>query len=77
MSFTRFEFFSTHQLSLGWSGGGMVMGKRPILGPLTDLDNSKARAIVLGVGVGGVVWTFFSLICHFSPFFPSLGEGPI
>ena len=44
------------------------MGKRPVPGSLTDLDNSKARAIVLAVGVGGVVWTFFlsSIISLFS-----------
>ena len=33
--------------------------------------------IALAVGAGGVVWTIFSLVYHFSSFSLSLGDGPI
>ena len=44
-----------------WSGGAKVLGKLPVPGRLTNLDYSRARPIVLAVGAGGVVWTFFLL----------------
>ena len=48
-----------------------VLGKLLVLGCPTNLDNSRARPVALAVGVGGVVWTFFS------SFSSSLGDGPI
>ena len=45
----------------------MVLGKLPVPGRLTYLDNSRARAYCAwGVGACGVVWTFFlSSILYF------------
>ena len=43
-----------------------VLGKLLVLGCPTNLDNSRARSVALAVGAGGVVWTFFSLLYHFS-----------
>ena len=59
----------------GWSGGAMVLGKIPVPGRPTNLENSRARAYCTCSGCGwGVVWTFFSLVCHFSFLSPSLWE---
>ena len=45
----------------GWSGGGMVLGKLPVPGPLAYLDYSRARASTLAVGVStGWMDIFFS-----------------
>ena len=54
----------------------MVMGKLPVPGRPTNLDNSGARAYCACGGCGrGCL--HFSLICHFSFLSPSLGDGPI
>ena len=47
----------------------MVLGKLSVLGCPANLDCSSARATVLAVGLGGVVWTFFlsSIISLLSP----------
>ena len=50
----------------------MVLGKLPVPGCLAYLDHERAKASALAVGAGGVVWTFFSLIDHFSS-----GDDPI
>ena len=55
----------------------MLLGKLPVPRRPIDLDYSRARPIALTVGTGGVVWTFFSLVVHFSSFSLSLGDGPI
>ena len=53
----------------------MVLGKLPVPGRPTNLDNSRARA-ALAVGAGGVVWPFFlsSIISLF--FLPLSGRRP-
>ena len=38
----------------------MVLGKLPVPGRPTNLDNSRQGSIALAVGAVGVVWTFFS-----------------
>ena len=59
----------------GWSGGAKVLGKLPVPGRPTNLDYSGARAYCACNRCGrGVVWTFFSLIYHFSFLSPSLWE---
>ena len=45
----------------------MVLGKLSVLGHPTNLDCSSARATVLAVGLGGVVWTFFLSSLFFLP----------
>ena len=37
----------------------MVLGKLPVPGRLTYLDNSRQGPAALAVGAGGVVWTLF------------------
>ena len=61
--------------NVGWSGGAMVLGKLPVPGRPTNLDNSRARAYCTCSRCGrGVVWTFFSIIYHFSLLSPILWE---
>ena len=59
----------------------MVLGKLQVPVRPTNLDYSRARAYCAysrcGGRGGGVVWTFFSLIYHFSLLSPSLGDGLI
>ena len=57
----------------------MVLGKLLAPGRPTTLDNSRARAYCANSRCGwGVVWTFFSLVYHFSFLSLSLsGDGPI
>ena len=50
----------------------MVPGKLPVPGRPTIY--SRARAYCACSGSGGVVWTFFSLVYHFSVLTPSLWE---
>ena len=51
-----------------------MLGKLPVPGRPTNLDNSRARAYCACSSSGGVVWPFFSLIYHFSFLSPSLWE---
>ena len=46
------QFWSTQTLkfSRGWSGGAMVLGKRPMPGRPTKLDYSRATALSVGAG---------------------------
>ena len=61
------------ELYRGRSGGAMVLGKLPEPGRPTDLDYSRARAYCACSRCGwGLVWTFFSLVYHFSSLSPSL-----
>ena len=55
----------------------MVLGKLPVPWRPTSLEKSRARATVLAVSAGGGGLGIFSLICHFSSFSLSLGDGPI
>ena len=64
-------------LGMGWSGGAMMLGKLPVPGRLTNLDDSRARAYCACSGCRwGWFGHFFSPL-HFSSFSLALGEGPI
>ena len=52
----------------------MVLGKLPVPGHPTNLDNSRARPTALAVGAGGGCLNIFSLIYHFAFLSPSLWE---
>ena len=54
-----------------------MLGKLPVRGRLTNLDESKTRSIVLAVGAGGGYLEIYSLVYHFSFLSPSLGDSPI
>ena len=54
----------------------MVLGKLPVPGRPTIWITVGQEPIVLAVGAGGVVWTFFRLSI-FSFLYPFLGDGPI
>ena len=58
----------------GWSGGVMMLGKLPVPGCLSNLDDSRARVYCAGSGCGWVLSGHFSLIYHFSLLSPSLWE---
>ena len=60
-------------MGVGGSGGAEVLGKLPVPGRPTNLAYSRARAYC-AFSRCGVVWTFFSLIYHFSFLSPSLWE---
>ena len=69
---------SASQMVLGWSGGLMVLGKFPVPGPPTYLDNSRARAFCACGRCGwGLFGHFSSSLSFFSSFSGSLGDGPI
>ena len=56
----------------------MVLGKLPVLGRLTNLDNSRVRAYCAFSRCGwGLFGYFFSLLSVFPSFSLSLGDGPI
>ena len=60
-----------------WSGGAMVLGKLPVPGRPTILITVGQGPIALAVGAGGGGLDIFTLICPFSSFSLSLGDGPI
>ena len=59
----------------GWSGGAMMLGKLPLSGHLTILENSRQGPTALTVGAE-FVWTF-SHVSFLSSFSLSLGDCPI
>ena len=59
----------------GWSGGVIVLGKLPVPGRLTYLENSRARAYCAPIGAGGGCLDIFSVIYLFSPL-PLSGRRP-
>ena len=62
----------------GWSDGAMVLGKLPVPGLPTNLDNSRARAYCACSGCGwGLFGHFFSRLSFLFSFSLSLGDGPI
>ena len=63
--------------TVGWSGGAMVLGKLPVPGRPTILITVGQGPIALAVGAGGGGLDIFTLICPFSSFSLSLGDGPI
>ena len=62
----------------GWSGGAMVLGKLPVPGRPTNLDDSRARACCAcsrcGLGLFGHFYSRLSFLLSFSL---SLGDSPI
>ena len=59
----------------GWSGGAMVLGKLPVLGRPTNLDESRARAYCACSRCGwGLFGHFFSHLSFLFSFSLSLGE---
>ena len=61
----------------GWSGGAMVLDKLPVPGRPTILITVGQGPIALAVGAGGGDLDILTLICPFSSFSLSLGDGPI
>ena len=62
----------------GWSGGAKVLGKLPVPGRPTNLDDSRARAYCACSRCGwGLLGHFFSRLSLFFSFSLSLGDGPI
>ena len=55
----------------------MVLGKLPVLGRPTVWMTVGQGPIVLAVGAGEGCLDIFTLVCPFSPFSLSLGDGPI
>ena len=64
-------------VTLGWSGGAMVLGQLPVPGRPTILITVGQGHIALAVGAGGGGLDIFTLIYPFSSFSLSLGDGPI
>ena len=63
---------------MGWSGGAMVLGKRPVLGRPTIWMIVGQGPIALAVGAGGGLFGhFYSPLSFLSSFSLSLGDGPI
>ena len=62
----------------GWSGGAMVLGKLPVPGRPTNLDDSRARAYCACSRCGwGLFGYFYSQLSFLSSVSLSLGDGPI
>ena len=55
----------------------MVLGKLPVPGRPTSLITVGQGPIALAVGAGGGGLDFFALICPFSSFSLSFGDGSI
>ena len=70
-------FYSLVRRKWGWSGGAMVLDKLPVPGRPTILITVGQGPIALAVGAGGGGLDIFTLICPFSSFSLSLGDGPI
>ena len=61
-----------------WSGGAMVLGKRPVPGRLTNLDNIRARAYCTCSKCGwGLFGRFVSRLSFLSSVSLSPGDDPI
>ena len=61
----------------GWSGGAMVLCKLSVPGRPTVLITVGQGPIALAIGTGGGGLDIFTLICPFSSFSLSFGDGPI
>ena len=61
-------------IELGWSGGGMVLGKLPVPGRPTVWLMVGQGPPALAEGAGGGCLDIFTLIYLFSPLSPSLWE---
>ena len=76
-AFSCFLFVAVCMSFRGWSGGAMVLGELPVPGRPTVLITVGQGPIALAVGAGGGGLDIFTLICPFSSFSLSLGDGPI
>ena len=71
-------FYQFYQLHWGWSGGAMELGKLPVPGSPTNLDDSRTRAYCACTRCGwGLFGHFYSQLSFLSSFSISLGDGPI
>ena len=71
-----FKFF--YLCLRGWSDGAKVLGKLPVTGRPTNLDQSRARAYCACSRCGwGLFGHFFSHLSFLFSFSLSLGDGPI
>ena len=62
----------------GWSGGAIVLGKLPVPGRLTNLDESRTMAFCACSGCGwGLFGHLFSHLSFLFSFSLSLGDGLI
>ena len=67
-----------NDLSKGWSGGAMVLGKLPVPGRRTIWMVSRARTYCACSRCGwGLFGHFYSSLSFLSSFSLSLGDGPI
>ena len=70
--------YQPHQSCGGWSGGAIVLDRRPVPGRPTIWMIVGQGRIALGVGKGGVlVGHFYSPLSFLSSFSLFLGDGPI
>ena len=67
-------YIQDHHQYRGRSGGAMVLGKLPVLGRPTNLDNSGARAFCICSRCQRGLIGHFSLVYHFYFLSPSLWE---
>ena len=68
--------WSISEQYLGWSGGAMVLGKLPVRGRPTNLDNNGARAYCACNRCGRGLFGHFFLSCiPISPLSPSLWKS--
>ena len=74
---TRDKYYNITITAGGWSGAAKVLGKLPVPGRLTNLDDSRAWAYCACSRCGWGCLDIFSLVYHFSLLSPSLGDGPI
>ena len=78
MRFSRMPPLPSVVKDSGWSGGAMVLGKLPVPGRPTTLDNSRARAYCACSRCGwGLFGPFFSRLSFLFSYSLSLGDGPI
>ena len=69
---------SRNNLLGGWLGGAMVLGKLPVPGRPTSLNESRARAYCSCSRCGlGLFGHFYSHLSFLSSFSLSLGDDPI
>ena len=61
---------------MGWSGGAKVLGKLPVPGRPIFWIQVGQGSIVLAIGAGGVVWTFFLSSITSLFFLPLSGRRP-
>ena len=74
----RYVYNMEIEKNWGWSGSAMVLGKLPVPGRPTNLDESRARAYGACRGCGwGLFGHFNSHLSFLSSFSLSLRDGPI